>query len=98
MKKYCVTFKIIWAFQPHLSKTERIKKPNEIRDIAGNNRGGKRKKQEGGKDKIWEIALQSPIEHRILNRLDPEGCNNNTGDNNNQRSQYHAIHDLPYAF
>ena len=59
------------------------------------NLGWKKKKPEG---KIWEIAWQSPIEHRILNRLDPEGCNNNTGDNDNQRSQYHVIHDFTLRF
>ena len=62
---------------------------------SGGKSGKNRKKTKG---KSWEIAWQPPIEHRILNRLDPEGCNNNTSDNNNQRSQYHAIHNIPYAF
>ncbi len=56
---------------------------------------GKKEKREG---ESWEIAWQSPIEHWILNCLDPEGCNNNTGDNNNQRSQYHVIHDFTLRF
>lgn len=50
------------------------------------------------KNEIREIAWQSPVERWILNRLNPESCNNNTGDNNNQRSQYHAIHDFTLRF
>lgn len=76
----------------HLSgKAEKRMKSREKNE----NSGGKKKKPGG---EIWEIAWQPPIEHRILNRLNPEGCNNNTSDNNNQRSQYHVIHDFTLHF
>lgn len=73
-------------------------KTDETRGTGREKKRNFRRGKQTEKNEIWEIAWQSPVERWILNRLNPESCNNNAGDNNNQRSQYHAVHDFTLRF
>lgn len=57
-------------------------------------RSGKGEKRNEKRD-CWAIPLQ---ELWLLNRLNPESGNNNAGDNNNQRSQDHRVHNNSLHF
>lgn len=93
----CSWFPVITPYGLFQDGNETAAIPAKTGQNEGRQRGKKgnfrREKRE-----IREIARQPPVEHWILNRLDPEGCYNNTGDNNNQRSQYHVIHDFTLRF